>query len=140
MEEKAIIDQWAEVESHKFNELIVSLVFQLEVLPGMGQPTNHELVKENVKKLENVLDVYEKRLSESKYLGGDNFSIADMCHLPGLTFLITDGYGVGEGLGDLIRERKFVNSWWNDISSRPSWNKVMNLIKTCPSPTPTPSN
>ncbi|KAG6556904.1 hypothetical protein Mapa_001319 [Marchantia paleacea] len=32
-------------------------------------------------KFEAVLDVYEKRLSESKYLAGDFFSLADLSHI-----------------------------------------------------------
>lgn len=123
IEEKAVVDQWMEVESHNFNDLVVSLVLQLEVFPKMGERTDDAAVEASVKKLENVLDVYEQRLSVSKYLAGDHFTIADLCHLPAIMFLMTDG-----GLGRLITERKCVNSWWNDISGRPSWKKLMELI------------
>lgn len=124
LEERALVDQWLEVESHNFNDIIYGLVLQLEVLPRMGEPTDFKLVHNFVDKLETVLDVYEEKLSKSRYLAGDHCTIADMCHLPGITFLLTDG-----GLGRLIRERKSVNSWWNDISSRPAWKKVLELMK-----------
>lgn len=123
IEEKAVVDQWMEVESHNFNDLVVSLVLQLEVFPKTGQRTDDAIVEDSIKKLDNVLDVYEHRLSVSKYLAGDHFSIADLCHLPAILFLMTDG-----GLGRLITEKKCVNSWWNDISGRPSWKKLMELI------------
>ncbi|XP_027075661.1 glutathione S-transferase F11 [Coffea arabica] len=124
LEEKALVDQWLEVESHNFNDMIYGLVLQLEVLPRMGKPTDFKLVQKFVDNLDKVLDVYEERLSKSKYLAGDYYTIADMCHLPGITFLLT-----GNGFGHLIRERKSVNSWWNDISGRPAWKKVLELMK-----------
>nr|BCD52748.1 glutathione S-transferase [Gentiana triflora x Gentiana scabra]BCD52750.1 glutathione S-transferase [Gentiana triflora x Gentiana scabra] len=124
LEEKAAVDQWLEVESHNFNDLVVAFVLQIEVLPRMGIPTDSSVVQDTINKLQNVLDVYEQRLSRSKYLAGDEFTIADMCHLPGIKFLTTDG-----GVGDLIKERKSVNSWWADISSRPAWKKVLDLMK-----------
>ncbi|XP_027078203.1 glutathione S-transferase F12 [Coffea eugenioides] len=124
LEEKALVDQWLEVESHNFNDMIYGLVLQLEVLPRMGEPSDFKLVQKFADNLDKVLDVYEERLSKSKYLAGDYYTIADMCHLPGITFLLTDN-----GLGHLIRERKNVNSWWNDISSRPAWKRVLELMK-----------
>ncbi|KAL3527383.1 hypothetical protein ACH5RR_012039 [Cinchona calisaya] len=123
LEEKALVDQWLEVESHNFNDMVYALVLQIEVLPRMGERTDLKLVQNCVEKLDKVLDVYEERLSKTKYLAGNEYTIADMCHLPGIRFLMTDG-----GLGHLIRERKNVNSWWNDISNRPAWKKVLDLI------------
>ncbi|CAI9110325.1 OLC1v1010331C1 [Oldenlandia corymbosa var. corymbosa] len=122
LEEKAQVDQWLEVESHNFNDNLFGLVLQLEVFPRMGQGTDWKLVQHHVEVLNKVLDVYEERLSKTKYLAGNYYSIADMCHLPGITFLMTEGK-----LGHLIKDRKNVNSWWNDISSRPAWKKVLAL-------------
>ena len=45
--------------------------------------TNTTIVEENEAKLAKVLDVYEKRLAQSKYLGGDYFTLADLHH-PGV--------------------------------------------------------
>ncbi|CAN1229268.1 Glutathione S-transferase F9 [Linum perenne] len=69
-----------------------------------------------------VLDIYEDRLSKSKYLGGDFFSLADLSHLPFTQYLvgpIKKEY--------MIKSRKHVSAWWDDISSRPSWKKVLEL-------------
>ena len=73
-------------------------------------------------KLEKVLDVYEEHLSKNKYLAGDFFSMADLSHLP-LTDYLVNVAKRGKG----VTSRKHVNAWWEDISSRPAWKKVLEL-------------
>ncbi|KAL5743580.1 hypothetical protein ACOSQ2_026696 [Xanthoceras sorbifolium] len=122
LEERATVDQWLEVEVHNFNDLVYTMVLQLMVLPRMGQPGDLALVHTCEQKLESVFDVYEKRLSKSKYLAGDWFSLADLSHLPAIRFLMEDAK-----LVHLVKERKHVNGWWEEISSRPAWKKLMKL-------------
>lgn len=124
LEERALVEQWMEVEVNNYNPLIYTMVLQLLVLPQSGQVGDMELVGECKGKLEKVLDVYEERLSKSKYLGGERFTIADVTHLPNTRFLMEEG-----GMEDLIRRRPSVYNWWMEISSRPSWKKVMELRK-----------
>ncbi|KAG6403335.1 hypothetical protein SASPL_135552 [Salvia splendens] len=97
---------------------------QPQNLLRQGQVGDMELVRDCKGKLEKVLDVYEERLSKSKYLGGERFTIADLTHLPNTRFLMEEG-----GMEDLIKRRKNLHNWWLDISSRPSWLKVMDLPK-----------
>ncbi|KAL3637377.1 GST superfamily [Castilleja foliolosa] len=122
LEERALVDQWLEIEVNNYNPLIYTMVLQLLILPRMGLVGDLELVRDCKGKLEKVLDVYEERLSKSKYLGGDEFTLADLTHLSNTRFLMEEGE-----MQYLIKERKNVLSWWMDISSRPSWKKVMNL-------------
>ncbi|KAF1895125.1 hypothetical protein Lal_00022622, partial [Lupinus albus] len=122
LEEKALVDQWLDVEAHNFNDLCFNIMLQLVILPKMGQVGDLNLAHSCEQKLEKVLDVYEKRLSESTYLAGEKFSIADLSHLPGIDHLIEDAK-----LGHLVTKRKNVNAWWEKISSRPAWKKVKDL-------------
>ena len=87
-----------------------------------GLPADENLIKESEEKLGKVLDVYEERLSKSKYLAGDFFSLADLSHLPFTQYLV----GPMEK-EHMIRDRKHVSAWWDDISNRPSWKKVLEL-------------
>lgn len=103
--------------------MLYTLVLQLLVFPKMGGNTDHVLVQNCEKKLEKVLDVYEQRLSESKYLAGDYYSLADLSHLPGIRYLMNE-----IGMEHLVTDRKSVNSWWIDISNRPAWKKVLQLV------------
>ncbi|GMI67722.1 glutathione S-transferase PHI 9 [Hibiscus trionum] len=83
----------------------------------LGFPRDENLIKESEEKLGKVLDIYEERLSKSKYLAGDFFS-----HLPFTQYLVGP---IGKEY--MISSRKHVSGWWNDISSRPSWQKVLQL-------------
>lgn len=122
-EERAVVDQWLEVEAHNFNDLAFNLAFHLVISPRVGLRSDLALVHSCEQKLEKVMDIYEQRLSKSKYLAGDFFSLADLSHLPAIRCLTEDA-----GLGHLVKERKFVNAWWEDISSRPSWKKLLTLL------------
>ncbi|BBN69606.1 glutathione S-transferase phi 12 [Prunus dulcis] len=122
LEEKALVDQWLEVEAHNFNDLVYTLVLQLLVLPRMGERGDVALVHACEEKLEKVFDVYEERLSKSSYLAGEAFTLADLSHLPGIRYLIDEAK-----LGHLVSERKNVNAWWKHISNRPAWKKLMSL-------------
>ncbi|XP_059451945.1 glutathione S-transferase F11-like [Corylus avellana] len=122
LEERALVDQWLEVEAHNFNDLVYTLVLQLVILPRMGKPGDLALAHSCEQKLETVLDVYEQRLSKSSYLAGETFSLADLSHLPGIRYLMNEAK-----MGNLVTERKNVNAWWEDISNRPAWKKLMQL-------------
>ncbi|KAF3779074.1 Glutathione S-transferase F9 [Nymphaea thermarum] len=122
LEERATVEQWLEVEGQNFNPHIYTLVLQLLYFPKMGVPQDEKLIRESEEKLGKVLDVYEERLSKSKYLGGDFFSLADLTHLPFTQYLVND---IGKEY--LIKHREHVKRWWEDISNRPSWKKVLQL-------------
>ncbi|XP_030446658.2 glutathione S-transferase F9-like [Syzygium oleosum] len=122
IEERGLVEQWLEVEAQNFHPPIFDLVLKIVFGPFMGLTPDPKLLQESEDKLCKVLDVYEERLSKSKYLAGDFFSLADLSHLPFTQYL------VGKmGKECLIRDRKNVSAWWDDISSRPSWKKVVEL-------------
>eukprot|EP00250_Pteridium_aquilinum_P015003 c22321_g3_i1 orf=154-801(-) len=122
LQEKAKVEQWLEVETQNYNPPISTIVGQIVFLPKRGVPTNEEVVKENIAKLEKVLDIYEEHLSKNEYLAGDFFSLADLSHLPYTHYLINIA-----NKGEVITSRKHVNAWWEKISSRPSWKQVLEL-------------
>lgn len=117
--EQALVEQWCEVEGHSFFPPASTILFQTVLCPLRGGATDEAVVEINIGKLNKVLDIYEERLSKSKYLAGDFFSLADLQHLPWTQYLVT-----ACKKGDLISSRKHVNAWWEDISSRPAWKKV----------------
>ncbi|KAL4342269.1 hypothetical protein GQ457_08G014700 [Hibiscus cannabinus] len=122
LEERALVDQWLEVEAHNFNDLVYNLVLQLVILPRMGKQGDSALALTCQQKLEKVFDIYEQRLSASAYLAGDSFTLADLSHQPGIRYLVEDA-----GMGHLVSQRKHVNAWWETISNRPAWKKLMEL-------------
>ena len=112
------MEQWLEVEAQNYHPAIYTLAMEILFARKKGTPSDAKAIEESEKKLGKVLDIYEERLSKSKYLAGDFFSLADLSHLP-LTKYLAD-----MGKMYLIEERKHVKAWWDDISNRPSWKKV----------------
>ncbi|PRQ26320.1 putative glutathione transferase [Rosa chinensis] len=67
-------------------------------------------------KFGTILDVYETRLGQSKYLGGDCFSLADLHHLP------TTHYLMETQAKKLFECCPNVSAWVADITAiRPAW-------------------
>ena len=124
IEERGLVNQWLEVEAQNFHPPIYNLTLHLLFSSKLGFPQDQNLVKESEIKLGKVLDIYEERLSKSKYLGGDFFSLADLSHLPFLHYLVNQ-----MGKDYMVKERKNVSVWWDDISNRPSWQKVLSTIE-----------
>jgi len=119
LSEHALVEQWSQVEGQSFNSPASTILFQTALVPMRGGITDEAVVGSNMEKLGKVLDIYEERLSKSKYLAGDFFSLADLQHLPCIHYLVNNC-----GKGELVSSRKHVNAWWESISSRPAWKKV----------------
>lgn len=87
-------------------------------------PVDEALIKKNVDKLAKVLDIYEQKLGQTRFLAGDEFSFADLSHLPNGDYLVNS-----TDKGYLFTSRKNVNRWWTEISNRESWKKVLEMRK-----------
>ncbi|EMS46511.1 Glutathione S-transferase [Triticum urartu] len=97
----------------------LAIAFQLTFAPLMGMATDMAVVEQNEAKLAKVLDVYERRLAESQYFAGDEFTLADLVHMPNTDLLVSK-----TGKAGLITERKNLSRWWDEVSARPSWKKL----------------
>ncbi|XP_057743379.1 glutathione S-transferase-like isoform X2 [Arachis stenosperma] len=74
----AIITVWLEVEAQQYDQAASKLLWELHFKPLFGIPTDPKVVEENESKLSSVLGIYEKRLSETKYLAGECFSFSPL--------------------------------------------------------------
>ncbi|KAK8521846.1 hypothetical protein V6N13_021924 [Hibiscus sabdariffa] len=122
-ETMAVLQLWKEVEAHQFNPPSTKLVFELHYKPLFGMATDTAAVEENEAALAMVLDVYEARLAESKYLAGDHFTLVDLHHLPNAHYLMRSS------AKKLFDSRPHVSAWVADITARPAWSKVLDLQK-----------
>ncbi|KAF3575462.1 hypothetical protein DY000_02029245, partial [Brassica cretica] len=64
----ATLTMWMEIEAHQFDPFASRLTWEQVIKPLYGLETDHTVVKENEAGLEQVLNVYEKRLGESRFL------------------------------------------------------------------------
>ncbi|KAL2323630.1 hypothetical protein Fmac_028009 [Flemingia macrophylla] len=117
--EAAVVKVWTEVESHYYDPAVSPIIYEYFVAPFEGKEPDKSVIDTNVEKLKKVLDVYEGRLSSSKYLAGDFYSLADLNHVSETHYFMQTPYA------SLINERPHVKAWWEDISSRPAFNKVV---------------
>ncbi|KAL6564219.1 hypothetical protein OROMI_015669 [Orobanche minor] len=116
----AIILVGLEVEAHHYDSAAGKLLRELYFKPLFRGTTGDEaIVKEQEVQLAKVLDVYESRLAESKYLCGDTFTQADLHHLPTLDYLM------GTRAKAIFDARPRVSAWCKDIMARLAWQKVI---------------
>ncbi|EFJ34604.1 hypothetical protein SELMODRAFT_142654 [Selaginella moellendorffii] len=126
-EDRALVEQWLEVESQNFNPPISTIVFQLVFSKFRGLTPDQEVVESNLKKLDSVLAIYESHLASQDYLAGSFFSLADLSHVPYLHYLINVAKK-----GDVVTSKKNVSAWWEKISSRPAWQEVVAAAAAAP--------
>ncbi|KAL3647996.1 hypothetical protein CASFOL_008964 [Castilleja foliolosa] len=119
----AIIGVWLEVEAHRFDAAGNKLSFEILIKPLMGLTTDEAQVEELEAQLGTVLDIYEKRLAESKYLGGEEYSLVDLHHVPIVNNLMKTKVKA------LFEKRPHVSAWAESILARPAWQKVLDDIK-----------
>lgn len=116
-------DIWLEVESQNYNPHVSKIVNERLFKKWRGEKPDQEVVENELKMLETVLDVYEKRLSEVSFIGGDEFSIADISHIPYTNYMLRCGYK------ELYKSRPNVYRWVKQIIKRSSVDSVIGNLK-----------
>lgn len=120
---QGIAAAWIDVEDHQFDPPASKLIWELVFKPQKGLPTDEGVVEEEEAKLVKVLDVYEERLSNSVFLGGDKFTSADLTHIPSLYLLMKTP------VKRLFEERPRVRAWYRGVMSRPGWEKMVEMVE-----------
>ncbi|KAJ2923723.1 hypothetical protein H1R20_g13374, partial [Candolleomyces eurysporus] len=118
---KGQFEQAASVEASNFDPYVTALYFEKILKPYMGLTPDEATFNALIKKLEAKLDVYDQILSKQKYLGGDEFTAADLFHLPYGSLLPTIG-------SNAIESRPNVAKWFKSLQDRPSWQAVKDGI------------
>ncbi|KAI0644282.1 glutathione S-transferase [Trametes meyenii] len=115
----ALFEQAASVELTNFDPSASALAFENIFKPIFGLQTDPAAVEKLKTTLEGKLAVYDVILGKSKYLAGDELTLADLFHLPYGALLEKQGI-------DFVISGRWPNltRWWKDISSRESWKKV----------------
>ncbi|KAG5063210.1 hypothetical protein AAZX31_02G147500 [Glycine max] len=117
--EAALVKVWTEVESHYYEPAVSPIIYEYFVAPFQGKEPDKSVIDTNVEKLKKVLDVYEAKLSSTKYLAGDFYSLADLSNVSETHYLMQTP------CASTVNERPHVKAWWEDISSRPAFTKVV---------------
>lgn len=123
LKKRAVFEQAASVEQSNFDYIAAPLVYEVLIKKRYGLETDTAKVAELTGRLTQKLDVYERILSKQKYLAGDELTLADLFHLPYGALLPVAGVY-------LIQERPNVARWFNELSSRPSWQAVKDKVES----------
>ncbi|KAF7933951.1 uncharacterized protein EAE98_003660 [Botrytis deweyae] len=115
-----LFEQACSMEQAYFDTETFGLWFENFIKPARGWgATSPELVQKHLQTLDNNLAVYDQILSKQKYLAGDEFTLADLYHLPHGTQALKYGFQ------DLLAKYPHVNKWWKGIQARDSWKEVV---------------
>ncbi|HEX8438738.1 glutathione S-transferase family protein [Archangium sp.] len=112
------MEQWMSVEQSYFSPHCMTIVMEMFFKPMRGGKPDLDKVSKARDETAKALDVVDRALMTQGHLAGDIFSLADICWMPYLQYLSATPHGT------LITERPHVKSWWQRISTRPSWKKV----------------
>jgi glutathione S-transferase len=75
---------------------------------------------------DKVLSVYEEILANQKYLAGDEFTLADLFHLP-------NGAALKAGKwNEMFLKYPNVDKWFKGLQARDSWKKASSQAGTIP--------
>jgi glutathione S-transferase len=112
------MEQWISIEQSYFSSNTLAIVMEQFFKPMRGGKPDMDKVNKGRDGSARALDAADRALMTQAYLSGDTFSLADICWLPYMQYLSATPQGT------LITERPHVKSWWQRISTRPSWKKV----------------
>ncbi|KAJ4905428.1 Glutathione S-transferase F2 [Raphanus sativus] len=115
----AIMAIGMQVEAHQFDPVASKLAWEHVFKLIYGLTTDQAVVAEEEAKLAKVLDVYEARLKEFKYLAGNTFTLTDLHHVPAIQYLLETP------TKKLFTERPRVNEWVAEITKRPASQKIL---------------
>jgi glutathione S-transferase len=123
LERAAMVDVWLEVEAHQLSPPAVAIVVECFAAPLLGRERDQTVVDENVEKLRKVLEVYEARLGECRYLAGDFLSLADLSPFTIMHCIMATEYAAA-----LVEALPRVSAWWEGLAARPAAKKVAEFI------------
>lgn len=86
------VDIWLEAESQNFYPPANAIVYEKLFKKWSGNKPDLDIVNKNLGELDKVLNVYDQRLSLVPFIAGEEFTIADISHIPYINYLLKCGY------------------------------------------------
>ncbi|KAF8214814.1 glutathione S-transferase [Mycena galopus ATCC 62051] len=118
LKERSVVEQLASVESATFHPAVAAVAKEALGKPRRGLAVDQAVLDQALTEFKEKLAVYDVILSKSKFLAGDEFTLADLCHYSYAPLLADAGIDV------MTSQGPNVTRWWNDLMSRPTWVKA----------------
>ncbi|KAH6638690.1 putative glutathione-S-transferase theta, GST [Truncatella angustata] len=119
VEATALFDQAQTVEMLYFAESAGKIAFEKFAKKFMGLPPDDAVVSDALRSVEMFFDVAERLLHCKDYMGGNDFTLADIYYIPLIQRLFACGYG------HIIISRKAVSAWWDRCTNRPAIQSML---------------
>lgn len=113
--ERARMEQWLSVEQSYLRPAVRTLRYAWHLCAQFGDQPDELEVKGALAEACHVFEVLDGALSETDYLAGDSFSLADLVFIPSYQFLLR-----GARAGDFAA-RPRVSDWWRRVRERESF-------------------
>ncbi|HTQ05272.1 MAG TPA: glutathione S-transferase N-terminal domain-containing protein [Polyangiaceae bacterium] len=111
---RALVDQWMSIESANFSAHAMKFVYHY--LLRIEQDST--VLAHAGAAFEKALGVLAKELSARPFIGGQAFTLADICYMPYFEYaLLTPAEAH-------VSKHPSVLAWWSKVRERASWRKV----------------
>ena len=111
---RATMEQWISVETSNFTPHAMKFVYE----HIFRRPQGAEVLAKAETSLDAALTVMDKQLATTQYLVGDQLTLADICYLPYLEYVMPTPAKA------IVAKHPHVMNWWTRCSERPTWMKT----------------
>jgi len=119
VERWAKFEQAASIEVADFDPYVSGYNIEKIFKPAVGVAGDDTVASTHFENMSKKLDGYERILTKTKWLAGDEITLADLFHLPHATLLPQDDTNPL-----LDPKRPHVFNWWKELTALPSWQAV----------------
>jgi glutathione S-transferase len=112
---RAVMEQWISVETSNFTPHAMKFIYQ----HVFHRPQEAAVLEVAGKGLETALGVLDARLAKSPFLAGAQLTLADIGYMPYVEYLM------GTPVKETFARFPHVTAWWNRLSERPTWQKIV---------------
>ncbi|EIW80708.1 glutathione S-transferase C-terminal-like protein [Coniophora puteana RWD-64-598 SS2] len=118
--EEALFEQGVSIESSNFYPSAIGYASEKVFKPYNVQYDSQTRAADCLATLNVKLDAYDVLLGKQKYIGGNEYTLADIFRLAYGALALIQGGQVA-----LFESRPSVARWWKDISNRKAWLEVI---------------
>lgn len=119
LQTRGLVEQWLSVGQSN-NGPIIDIFVEFYIGPTFyGKVPDEEKRASMQANVDKYLAVLDGHLATSDYFAGQAFTIADICFIPYIQYLL-----YCKGFEGVLDKHEHFKCWWEKVSARPSWQKV----------------
>lgn len=112
---RALMEQWISVETSNFTPSAMKFIYH----DIFKRPQEPAVLEAATKGVETSFGIMDATLAKGSFLVGAQFTLGDVCFMPYFEYLM------GTPVKSMLPKYPHVSAWWNRVSERPTWQKVV---------------